>query len=793
MGFAVSERVLEMLDWGTLEASLAAETVTAGGRRLATSRQWADDDEVEARLDEVSEARSLLEAGRDPFHGGPHALDPHLAQASKGKILGGVELLTVGEALRGGRLTRQALSRQRLRAPRLCSLAELLPDLSDLERVLLRSLDSRGRLLDDASPELAEVRREVHQLTSRIQKQMAAALTSSAYAPHLQDQFYTLRAERYVLPIKIEARSRVRGIVHDVSASGTTVFVEPEEVVDLNNRLRYAELAEEREALRVLTALTGRVAESLEAIRETMDAMSGIDLIMARARLADRLGACRPRVVPEARLALRTARHPLLALRGEAVVPNDIVLGGETRALILSGPNAGGKTVALKTVGLAVLMTRAGIHLPAGEGSVVGCFGRVHADIGDDQSLAESLSTFSGQVAQMIRFLEGSDARTLVLLDEIIVGTDPTEGAALAQSILERLVDQGACLLVTTHYPLLKELAAQDRRFENASMEFDPKTHRLTYRLIPGFPGRSGALEIAQSLGLDTGVVGRARALLGSDRRELEQRLRRLDDLRLALDTEKREAQRSRAESEEAKRKWVEKLREIEQAREQVSREMKVALDAEIRRAHREIASVIRELQRKGTARQAGEARKRIVRLEDRLEARMPPPAPPQPETDWSRVAPGARVRLRRLGTDAELITGPNASGKVQVLVGGKRMWIGGAEVAPAPPREDAGSPSRPPAPAARSSSRDDAPETRTNTLDVRGLRAEDAESRLIYFLDRLYAEGETTAYLIHGHGTGALKSRLRAYLAESPYVSDFRPGDPHRGGDGVTVITLED
>jgi DNA mismatch repair protein MutS2 len=793
MGFSVSERVLEMLDWGTLEDALAAETVTAGGRRLATSRQWAADDEIEARLDEVSEARSLLEAGRDPFHGGPHALDPHLAQASKGKILGGVELLTVGEALRGARLTRQALSRQRLRAPRLGSLAEALPDLSDLERALLRSLDSRGRLLDDASPELAEARREVHQLTSRIQKQMAAALTSSALAPHLQDQFYTLRAERYVLPIKIEARSRVRGIVHDVSASGTTVFVEPEEVVDLNNRLRYAELAEEREALRVLTALTGRVADALEAIRGTIGTMSRIDLVMARARLADRLGACRPRVVPEARLALRTARHPLLALRGDAVVPNDIVLGGEIRALILSGPNAGGKTVALKTVGLAVLMTRAGIHLPAGEGSVVGRFGRVHADIGDDQSLAESLSTFSGQIAQMVRFLEGSDAHTLVLLDEIIVGTDPTEGAALAQAILERLVDRGACLLVTTHYPLLKELAAQDPRFENTSMEIDPKTHRLTYRMIAGLPGRSGALEIADRLGLDTGVVGRARALLGSDRRELEQRLRRLDDLRLALDTEKREAQHTRAESEEAKRRWVGKLREIEQAREQVSREMKVALDAEIRRAHREIASVIRDLQRKGTARQAGEARKRIVRLEDRLEARMPPPAPPQPETDWSRVSPGARVRLRRLGADAELITGPNAAGQVQVLVGGKRMWIPGAEVAPAPPREDAGSPPRAPAPPARPSPRDDAPETRANTLDVRGLRAEEAESRLIYFLDRLYAEGEATAYLIHGHGTGALKSRLRAYLAESPYVSDFRAGDPHRGGDGVTVIKLEE
>jgi DNA mismatch repair protein MutS2 len=542
-----------------------------------------------------------------------------------------------------------------------------------------------------------------------------------------------------------------------------------------------------------LTALTARVAEQLEPIRKTIEAICELDLIMARARLAGRLGAIRPNVVPEARLALRTARHPILALRGEAVVPNDIVLGEEIRALILSGPNAGGKTVALKTAGLAVLMTRAGIHLPVGEGSVVGRFARLHADIGDDQNLAESLSTFSGQIAQMIRFLERSDDATLVLLDEIIVGTDPTEGAVLAQAILERLVDRGACLLVTTHYPLLKELAAQDRRFENASMEIDPRTHQLTYRMIPGIPGRSGALEIAQHLGLNTEVVQRARTLLGSDRRELEQRLRKLDDLRLALETEKREAECSRAESEEAKRSWVEKLRQIEQAREEVSREMKVALDAEIRRAHREIASVIRDLQRRGTAQQAGKARQRIGRLEERLEARMPPPAPPPPAIDWSRVSPGARVRLRRLGTDAELIAGPNAAGQVQVLVGGKRMRIPGAEVALAPPREDRPSTPPPAAPPVWRSPRDEGPATRTNTLDVRGLRAEEAESKLIYFLDKLYAEGETTAYLIHGHGTGALKTRLRAYLGESPYVSAFRGGDPHRGGDGMTIITLQE
>jgi DNA mismatch repair protein MutS2 len=791
MVFSVSERVLDMLEWGTLEAALAEETVTPGGRRLALTPHWAPDAEVEERLEEVSEARAFLESDAHPLLGGNKEIDPHLAQAAKGKILGGVELLAVAETLRAARVIREALTRQRAEAPRLAALAEIIPDLSELEHALLDSLDHRGQILDSASPALAEARREVAHLTSRIQKQIAAALTSPLFAPYLQDQFYTLRGDRYVLPIKIEARARVRGIVHDVSASGTTVFVEPEEIVDLNNHLRYAELAQERESIRILRLLTARVGENIAPIRTALDVMSRLDLILAGARISDRLGATRPQFTPEARLELLQARHPILALRRENVVPNDIRLGRPYKALIVSGPNAGGKTVALKTAGLFVLMMRAGLHVPALEGSTIGGFGRLHADIGDDQNLAEALSTFSGQIAQVKRFLERCDDKTLVLLDEIIVGTDPTEGAALAQAILERLVDRGACLIVTTHYPGLKELAAHDHRFENASMEIDPRTHNVTYRLIPGVAGRSGALDIAEHLGLDAEVVDRAKALLGSDRRELEQRLRRLDELRLELETEKREAVQTRVEGEQARRTWVEKLRQIDQARVQISREMKSALDAEIKRAHSEIAAVIRDLQRKGTAQQAGAGRRRIVRLEERLDRNVLQAPAPSPPLDWSRVSPGDRVRIPRLGTDAELLSKPGTSGQVQVRVGGKRMVIPATDIREAPSGEPESLPRPAPTRPTGSDRTADEIQSSTNTLDVRGLRAEEAESKLIYFLDKLYAAGEASAYLIHGHGTGALKTALRAYLATSPYVAGHRPADAHKGGDGVTIITL--
>ena len=791
MGFEVSERVLEMLDWGVLEAALAEETVSPGGRRLALARDWAGDSEIEERLDEVTEARALLADGRNPFHGTAHEILPQLAQAAKGKVLGGLELLRIGEALRAMRMTQRALRECGASAPRLAAHGETLPDLSGLEQTLLQAIDGSGRLRDEASPALAEARREALQLTAKIQKKITAALSSPAFTPHLQDRFYTLRAERYVLPIKIESRGRIRGIVHDVSASGTTVFVEPEEIVDLNNRLRYAELAEERESIRILVALAGSVGERILDIEASTAVMSRIDRIIAGARLAKRLLASRPQVVSRPLLSLRLARHPLLALRAQPVVPNDLEIGETCDGLILSGPNAGGKTVTLKAAGLAVLMVRAGLHIPAEEGSRVGLFSRLHADIGDDQSLADSLSTFSGQIAQMIRFLEASDEGALILLDEMIVGTDPTEGAVLAQAVLEALVARGARVMVTTHYPLLKELAAHDPRFENASMGYDPETHRLTYRIIPGVPGRSGALEIAANLGLEGAVLERARALLGSDRLEMEDRLRQLDALRLALEAERREAERVRSKTEDARQRWVEKLREIEQARLRISQDVKAALDAEVSRAQEEIASVIRDLQRKGTAQEAGAARRRIIGIEDRLKEKIPAPPQPAVKTDWSRVLPGAALRLVRLGAAAEFMEGPNAEGRIKVRVGGKRMLIDATDAQPALEAAPARAPARPPVDPLTTSRGEDAPRTSRNTLDVRGLRVDEAEAKVVYFLDKLYGAGESTAYLIHGHGTGALKSALRAYLSESPYVAAFRAADAHDGGDGVTIISL--
>ncbi len=790
MDFDVTQRVLDMLEWGPLEDALADGAMTPAGRRLARARSWAADAEVETRLDEVTEARALLAEGAVPPIGGVQDLEPHLAQAARGSVLGGVELLAVGDLLGASNLARETLRRRREDAPRLAELAEAVPDLADLEREIRDAIDRHGGILDDASPSLATARREAQSLATRIQKQIVAAMASPRYAPHLQDHFYTLRGERYVLPIRIEARARVRGIVHDVSASGTTVFVEPEEIVDLNNRLRFAELEVERESMRILAALTARVAQVLDAIRLTIEVLAGIDLVFARARLSDRLRATRPGIVPEPRLRLLAARHPALALAGAAVVPNDIAIGEAYQALVLSGPNAGGKTVALKTAGLAVLMVRAGLHLPVEAGSRVGLFRRVHADIGDDQDLSASLSTFSGQIAQMVRFLGDADPRTLVLLDEIAVGTDPVEGAALAQALLEALIARGARVIVTTHYQPLKDLAAGDPRFQNACMEIDDRTLRLTYRMIPGVPGRSGALDIAGKLGLEPGIVGRARSLLGTDRQAMEASLRRLEELRIDLEAQKREAARMRAESEEAKRAWTARLRQIERERERISKELKAALDARVRSAQEEIAEVIRNLQRRGTAQEADVARRRIVWLRDQVEEAIPPPLPPSEDPiDWTRVAPGTRVRLTRFGAEGELVERPDASGHAQVRVGGKRLVVPARDLALAAAPAPAPSAPRPAEPRWT----DDLTPPAAGTLDVRGMRAEDAQARLVYFLDRLYAAGEKTAFLVHGHGTGALKTSLRAYLAECPYVASFRSADPHRGGDGVTVIRIRE
>jgi DNA mismatch repair protein MutS2 len=491
MPFHVSERTLARLEWPELVLALRAQLRTPRAQQaldpLGLSLFAESAGEARARLVETREAKRILDEGDVTPAAGVRDLDALLPRLARGGALTGAELLELAATLRVCAEASRFLARRADSAPQLAAIASALVDHGELAAEIERSLEPSGDVADAASPALAQARRAARELAGAAKERIERYLGDPEIAPALQDAFVTLRGDRYVLPVRAGSRDRVPGIVHDASASGTTFFVEPQAVVELNNRKKQADLAVERETRRVLAELCARTARRLPEIDANLEVLARLDLAFARAALAQQQDASEPELDERGVFALDSLRHPLLPPR--EVVPNDFRLGESFHVLVVSGPNAGGKTVALKALALAALAARAGLFVPAAPGARVGAVDRVVASIGDAQDLHENLSTFSAHIAQLAEIVAEADAGTLAVLDEVGVGTDPSEGAALAQACLEALADAGARVVATTHYNLLKELADVDARFENASVEFDPETLAPTYRLRMGMAG----------------------------------------------------------------------------------------------------------------------------------------------------------------------------------------------------------------------------------------------------------------------------------------------------------------
>ncbi|HSJ97654.1 MAG TPA: endonuclease MutS2, partial [Myxococcota bacterium] len=578
-----SRRTLEVLEWPLVVERLRHHTRTPGGRRRCEDPAAGfagDREEADARLAEAGEARGLLAVAAPPF-GGLTDVAAALARAERGGDLAAGELLDVAATVEAITATAHFLARQGALAPRLAARGGALGHHQPLADEIRFALDSEGQVRDAVSPVLAEARAEARRLSGEIQRRLDAALHDPAIAPYLSDRFVTLRHDRYVVPVRADARGRVRGIVHDASASGTTLFVEPQAVVDANNRLKEAELRIERETARVLRSLADGAGREAPELRASLATLEEIDLAFARGALSAEWDAVAPDVRDQGVFALPLLRHPLL--NPARAVPNDLRLGDPVRVLVLSGPNAGGKTVAMKSVALAALCARAGLHVAAAPGARVDWTERLLADIGDAQSLRESLSTFSAHLANLAGIVEQADGRTLVVLDEIGDGTDPGEGAALAQAVLEALAGAGARVIATTHYGLLKELAQIDPRFENASFEFDPETLAPTYRLRVGVAGASSATAVAARMGLRRDVLERADELLAREDRRLERTLAELNASRVALEQERREAARLRAETEGERAELQQRLEQLQARRDRIYSEMRHELEQSFR------------------------------------------------------------------------------------------------------------------------------------------------------------------------------------------------------------------
>ena len=800
--FSITQKTLERLEWPRLAARLAGAARTPRGRARLAPPPGEDAaagfaPSLEAVLErhaETAEALAILAEGEAPPLGGVGEVSGSLARAHKGGTLAAEALLGLRGTLAALRETAGFLEARREDAPRLALLAAAVREQAALERRIEAALEPSGEVRDTASPELARARRESRSVTAEIQQRLERLLQDPDLRSRLSDAYFTVRNDRYVLPVRAEAKGAVRGILHDASRSGTTVFVEPEALVDLNNRLRQSGLAVEREALRVLEELSAAVGGAADEIEAGISALAGIDLAFARATLAQELRATRPEVGSEGVVRAFGLRHPLLP--ADEAVGNDASLGEGYQVLVLSGPNAGGKTVALKSVALAVLCVRAGLFVPAEAGARVDLFDAVLADIGDEQDIRESLSTFSAHMANLSRIVDEATPRSLVVLDEIGAGTDPIEGAAVAQACLEALADRGARVITTTHYNLLKEMAEVTPRFANASFEFDPETLAPTYRLRVGHPGASSALAVAARMGLDPGVLARANQLLDREDRRLDRMLSELAATRAALEHEQHEGVRARAASEAVRAEYEAKLAALQERRETLYRSMHEDLERSFREAREQVAAVVRELQSGGSARDATRAQQRLSELaaERREALRDAEPlavqAPPLAPLDWRHARVGDAVGIRG-GGEGRLLALPDQRGRVAVGVGGARLIVPMARVG-------AASAAEPAAPKPVSLHREtiariaDAEAPGAQRCDLRGLRVEEALDRLAEALDRAAALGSGSVTIVHGIGTGALRDAVRRHMKESPYVARFGPGEPGEGGEGVTIARLE-
>ena len=801
MTFSVPQKTLERLDWPELlERWRGFARTPRGVSRLAVGAAGLFGEtgaSVRERQAETAEARSLLESEGAPPLAGAAELAPALGRADRGGALGGEELLEVAATLRALAETRSFLAARREQAPRLADTAECLPLLPGLAAEIEACIEPSGEVRDEASPALAAARREARELAARLQDRLARILRDTRVREALSDNYFTVRNDRYVLPVRAEARSQVRGIVHDASGSGGTLYVEPEALVELNNRHKGAELRIEREIAAVLRELSAAAAEAADEIEGGLDTLAELDLVFARAAFSRSLGASEPEVGEDGVLRLLQLRHP--SLPADEAVPNDLRLEGGLRVLVISGPNAGGKTVAMKAAALAVLFARAGLQVPADPGSRVDLFDAVLADIGDEQSIGRSLSTFSAHMANLAGIVDAADARTFAVLDEVGVGTDPSEGAALAQAILESLADAGARVIATTHYGLLKEMAEADERFANASVDFDPDTLEPTYRLRAGVPGSSSATAVAARMGLRSDVLERAHGLLQREDRMLDRVLHELASHRSALEREQREAARLRRETEATREAYRQKLEKLQTRRDQLYQSMRDDLDARFRDAHAEVAAVIRGLQRgegdKPSARDAARARERLLSLADRqreaeAEAGIAREAAPAAvPIDWGRARPGDRVRIAG-GASGVLAALPDRRGRAAVTVGSARLLVPAEQVAAA------GSAAAPthtqPRVRVQAQSGDaEAPRGGTERCDLRGQRVAEALVALGEALDRAARIGRDRLLVIHGLGTGALRRAVREHLSGSPLVTAVETAPTDEGGDGASIALL--
>ncbi len=792
----LAAKTSERLDLGKILARLAGLCSFSAGAELAhTTAPSGDEQTVRVWQEETAEAAQTLEQSVSLSLGGAHDVRDLIFKAQRGIPIEPQGLLDLRDTLRRSTILRRTLGRLAGQYPRLAALVNDGEECVELQAAIARAISDNGEVLDSASARLAILRRELKIAFDRLQQKLNRIVSARGNATILQEQLISMRNGRYVIPIKADHKGKIAGIVHDSSASGATFWIEPLATVELNNAWRELQLNEEKEIRRILLALSEQAGEEAEAIVRTVEVLAQLDVIRARALLAAEMDAVAPQLLPWPKgaksgaaaahsgsvLRLRAARHPLL---DEDVVPVDVTLDKGGWIVVVTGPNTGGKTVTLKTVGLLTLMAQCGMQLPVEEAELT-VFRAVFVDIGDEQSIEQSLSTFSSHMTNIIRIMEECDERSLVLLDELGAGTDPTEGAALARALLNELRHRRATALVTTHHPELKVFAVQHEGLRNASMEFDLETLSPTYRLISGLPGRSNALVVAEGLGLPQSILADARSMVPMQDLIADDLL---DELHRSRDEAQRqlgEAAALRAAAEVRFSELHERLRDIDGERREILLGARQEAETQLAELHARLTELRGQLQRAGQSiAPLEELRATVTALnKEQLNGEIDPLVS-MLERDW---APGLGdvVWLERLA--AQGLVHELDGEEALVQIGSLRVRARYEDLAPA--REIASA-----MPVIRQQSEPDSsplPASPGIELDLRGQRVEDAVERLERYLDAASAAGLPFGRIIHGKGTGALRHAVRERLHGHPLITQAQTAPLAEGGDGVTIARL--
>ena len=754
-----------------------------------------DPDEVREWQEETAEAAAILAMTSPPL-GGIRDIRPLLAKAGKGSVLDLSEMMNVMSTLYAMRNVKYFFRDLEMEAPTLKEWAHSIEILGQLERDLNNTIDEHGNMREDASVELRRIRRELKSSQVHIKDKIQNILHDGQYQKMFQDSIVTVRDERYVIPVKAEYRSHFPGLIHDQSASGSTLFIEPMAVVELNNDVKQLTLAEQQEVQRILRQLSNQISRDSETLTDNSDVLADVDFAFAKAKLAIDMDAVRPLLNTEGRTVLKNARHPLIAK--EVVVPTSITLGEDYRMLLITGPNTGGKTVSMKTLGLMVLMAQSGCYLPVDPDSEIAIYQNIYADIGDEQSIEQSLSTFSAHMTHLVRILGKVDSDDLLLLDELGAGTDPEEGAALAMSILERLLEVRATTVSTTHYSELKTFAYTRDGIENACVEFDVETLRPTYRLLIGIPGASNAFAISRRLGLSDSLILRAQQLVKADHAQFEHVINQLENEKMMYEQRNADIMERQQRVTQLELKLERAKEELSQKKGDIIRKAKDKSAALIRQTRRESEAVIKELKEQfddqGIKRRQQTIQEARARLNDAFEKARPgimAQSGVGKRINLANIQSGDSVYVKKLDQKGTVL---EVQGKeLTVQLGSLRTKVKASactflsKAATEKPSVVSGS---------RKTSQAGSFLQKTQNIgrdiDIRGLMVDEAEVVVGKFLDDAVIAGLSQVLIIHGKGTGALRKGIHDYLKRHKNVLKYQFADINEGGTGATVVDLK-